>query len=171
MRFSYFALVTTLICIVVSPAFSAGINSCYTETFQSVTNGRLITRKNKYFQPNCPEPGSAGSMCICADKEIEYFCDCDSGWYATNTRPSTATCTCKACPANSTCSSYTNFSCNRGYYKSGGSCARCPKDSNTGTYGTTSGSGSTSISSCYIPANGSYSNTYGNFTYTSNCYY
>ncbi|MBQ8293850.1 MAG: hypothetical protein IJX89_00490 [Alphaproteobacteria bacterium] len=60
------------------------------------------------------------------------------------------------------------YQCRAGYYGDGTTCTRCP--SSGGVYGT-SAAGSTAITSCYIPANSSMSDTTGTYTFTSNCYY
>ena len=67
----------------------------------------------------------------------------------------------------------TEYGCAAGYYQSGGSgasmtCSRCPALG--GVYGTNS-VGSTSITSCAIPANTSMTETAGTSVFTSSCSY
>lgn len=73
--------------------------------------------------------------------------------------------------AGFTCGSWT-YTCNKGYYLSGTSCIACTTiSSSTGlptSNATTSGTGSTSHTSCYIPA-GSGSDGTGSYTWPQ-CY-
>lgn len=60
--------------------------------------------------------------------------------------------------------------CDQGYYNdTSGICLQCP--SSGGIHGTTAGTGATSITECYIPANTSLSDTGGTYTYTQDCHY
>jgi len=61
------------------------------------------------------------------------------------------------------------YQCKQGYYGTGASCTRCP--SSGGVQGTTSGTGATSITECYIPSGSNFSDSTGKGTYTGNCYY
>lgn len=77
-------------------------------------------------------------------------------------------------PTNTDCSvSFTtcipNQECEKGYYLLNGSCERCP--SSGGVYGTTAGTGATNITECYIPAGTTLSDTTGEFTFSTDCYY
>lgn len=89
---------------------------------------------------------------------------CNSGYYGTARSASSG---CTKCPSNATCAggNGSTFVCAKGYYKSGSSCADCPNN------GTTSGTGATSISSCYIPRGTTGSDSTGTFKYVGNCYY
>lgn len=89
---------------------------------------------------------------------------CASGYYGTATSGSAG---CTICPSNATCSGGNNstFVCNKGYYKNGTSCTACPSS------GTTSTTGATAITQCYIPTGTSFSDSTGSGTYTGNCYY
>lgn len=68
-----------------------------------------------------------------------------------------------------TCSRRYSYKCAAGYYGTptsflAGQCTECPG-------GGTSPTGSTSITSCYLPSGSSCSDTSGTCTYTNNCYY
>lgn len=78
---------------------------------------------------------------------------------------------CKPCPTNATCPGGNNstFYCNRGYFKNGNYCTRCPAMGTT--YGTTKIIGATDITQCYISAGTIGSDETGTFTYTNDCYY
>lgn len=77
------------------------------------------------------------------------------------------------CQCDGTCKYTTNYQCAVGYYgrSTNGTtgCTRCP--SSGGVYGTTANAGSTSITSCYIPANTAMTDGTGEYVFTSNCYY
>lgn len=61
--------------------------------------------------------------------------------------------------------------CSQGQYSNGvGGCASCPSDG-YGNAGTTSGTGATSISECYIPAGSVFSDSTGSGVYNSDCSY
>ncbi len=121
----------------------------------TTTNTRYQTRKQGY------------TLCY-GYEHIETQYRCANGYYGT---PNSTTSGCTACPANATCTAGGNstFTCNKGYYKNGTSCTRCPASG--GTYGTTSAAGATSITSCYLPSGTSFSDSTGSGTYTGNCYY
>lgn len=124
--------------------------------------------KNGYFKSGT-ENGVQNGVPICKACPSNAIgqdgqCYCPSGyWHNTSTN------TCVACPTNATCDDQQNFVCNKGYYKNGTSCSRCP--SSGGVYGTTASTGATSITSCYIPSGTTMSDSTGKYTYTSNCYY
>ena len=88
---------------------------------------------------------------------------CAAGYYGTAT---SALAGCTKCPDNATCSggNGSTYVCNSGTYKAYGACASCPSPG-------TSPSGSTSISSCYIPSGTTGSDGSGTYKYTANCYY
>lgn len=133
-----------------------------TKITTDITNGQRVRTNCAYVSPNCT------NNCRCCTESPMYRCSCNSGYYVKG--QGEATCSCVKCPvANSTCSSDSYFTCNKGYYKNGNTCSRCP--SSGGVYGTTSSSGATSITECYIPSGTSGSDASGNFTYTGNCYY
>ncbi len=75
--------------------------------------------------------------------------------------------------ASTSCYTKTTYKCARGYYglptELNKKCTRCP--SSGGIYGTTSGSGATSITECYIESGSTGSDSTGSYTYTGNCYY
>lgn len=75
--------------------------------------------------------------------------------------------------ATASCSSNNTYKCAQGYYGSptefNKTCTRCPTSG--GIAGTTSGSGATSITECYIESGSTGSDSTGSFTYTGNCYY
>lgn len=68
----------------------------------------------------------------------------------------------------------TTYACYTGYYLSGTSCIRCPQIGKTSdglaVYGTTVDRNTGVITTCYAPA-GTYQDTTGTFTFTSNCSY
>ena len=131
----------------------------------SIANGTQECQKPRYVSPNCK------TGCDCALESTEsYKCTCNSGYYSSTRSWSQTQCTCEKCNvSNGTCSDGGGITCNKGYYKSGSSCTRCPASG--GTYGTTSGTGATSITECYLPSGTSFSDSYGSGTYTSDCYY
>lgn len=90
--------------------------------------------------------------------------ECPEGTYGTSPN-------CKTCPTFASCPGGNGsiFYCNKGYYKDDTRCTRCPKYDNV--YGTTSGSGATAVTQCYIASGVELSDETGTFTYTSNCYY
>ncbi len=98
-----------------------------------------------------------------------YACKykCNDGYYYSSGWATSPVCT--KCPSNATCRD-NNLTCNAGYYRSGGSCVRCPYDSDTGRYGT-SAAGATSINNCYISSGVSGNDGMGNFIHSSNCSY
>lgn len=95
---------------------------------------------------------------------IDYQAECKKGEYGTAPN-------CKDCPSNANCpgGNGSTFYCNKGYYKNDSTCSRCP--SSGGVYGTTSGTGATAITQCYLPVGTTGSDSTGSFTYTGNCYY
>ena len=76
------------------------------------------------------------------------------------------------CNCDGTCQSTTKYRCAAGYYGTStngtSGCTRCP--SSGGVYGT-SIAGATAITSCYIPKDTTLTDSYGNYVFTSNCYY
>ncbi len=88
---------------------------------------------------------------------------CASGYYGTAT---SSTSGCTKCPSNATCAggNGSTFRCNANYYKSGSACEPCPN-------GGKSSSGSTDITSCYLSAGTSFSDSTGSGEYSGNCYY
>lgn len=124
----------------------------------NITHGRHTTIEYAYSSPNCI------NECPCSTIPYSYSCDCDSGYYPIN--QGSLSCTCDGvCPTNSTCTSTSSFSCNRGFYKNGSSCTACPGG------GTTPRSGATSVTSCYLAAGATGSDSSGSYTFTSDCYY
>lgn len=75
--------------------------------------------------------------------------------------------------ASVSCTTNTTYKCARGYYGSptefNKKCTRCP--SSDGIYGTTTSSGATKITDCYLPAQSTATDASGSYTYTSDCYY
>ncbi|MDE6481825.1 MAG: hypothetical protein K2L25_03350 [Alphaproteobacteria bacterium] len=113
----------------------------------------------------CAPTGTSCSLCT------SY--KCNSGYYGTAT---SALSGCTKCPSNATCAGGNNstFKCNKGYYKNGTSCSLCPFFSipnNMIQTGTTSGTGATAITECYIPSGSEFSDTSGSGSYTGDCYY
>lgn len=115
---------------------------------------------------NAPHTNSGSSACqYCPSHKLKISKGVAPGVYINS---------CEDCPANATCDGSTTLSCNKGYYGST-SCTRCPSDSRFmyqgyATYGTTSSSGKTAVTDCFIPSGTYYDNT-GTFTITSNCPY
>lgn len=109
----------------------------------------------------CTPTGTSCSACT------SY--SCNSGYYGTATSSSAG---CVACPSNATCAggNDSTFVCNRGYYKNGTTCNRCPTEDGV-TYGTTKDAGATSMTECYMPANTSVTDWTGTYIFTSDCYY
>ncbi len=96
------------------------------------------------------------------------------------TKTQTVTCATSSTGSNMvSCRIQGSCKCEQGYYGnpaynllSGGctgTCTRCP--SSGGVYGTTASSGATSITECYIPSGGTFSDDTGSGIYTGNCYY
>lgn len=105
-----------------------------------------------------------------------YNCTDNASWTAGNTgyeKRTKKTCNYDTCK----CVSRTIYQCAQGYYgtSSNGTsgCTRCPRDGDSllGTYGTTIAAGSRRISSCYIPAGASFSDTTGSGVYPDQCDY
>lgn len=111
----------------------------------------------------CPEKGDYDTPAECTTYTIQDY-TCETGYYGSPTSSSTG---CTICPSNATCDGGPTFSCNKGYYKNGNSCTRCPST----TYSTTASSGATSITSCYIPSNVSITSSVGTYEFINNCYY
>ncbi len=116
------------------------------------------------IRANC---NCSGGTAQC-NKETKYRCA--SGWYGTTNDGKTG---CSKCPANATCNGgYSKFSCNQGYYEKDNGCTKCPTDPG-GVQGTTSGTGATSISACFIAKDTTNSNLqngyHGQYTYVDTC--
>lgn len=77
---------------------------------------------------------------------------------------------CAKCPSYATCDDGQTFKCKIGYYKDGKSCLRCPYSSEYKGYGT-SDVGSTTITSCYLPSGGTFSDVSGNGSFVGKCWY
>lgn len=140
-----------------------GIASCttcktgYTKTEQTV-GVPGCTNKITYY--NCKLPCTGCTNCTS-----------DTAWSATDSfgyeKKVTRTCDCN------TCNESTKYRCAAGYYGSSlngtSGCSQCPLHART-MFGH-SAAGSTTIKSCYIPAEASVSDSVGTYTFTSNCYY
>lgn len=158
-------------------------SACKTDTTSStaITGGSRKTITCAYISPNCVD----GCRCCMAGAGTSYSCTCNIGYYAKN--QNTASCSCGACPANSTCTSPTNFTCNSGYvknsagtgcekitcpagqYLNNSACTDCPPSLLKGqSMNITSNAGSTSITDCY--ATGGTDST-GTYTFTEPCHY
>jgi len=73
---------------------------------------------------------------------------------------------CESCPSNATCDGSATFVCKKNYYKNASSCIECPSS------GQTDAAGATSITSCYLPNDASFCDTYGSgVIYGGKCYY
>ena len=132
-----------------------------------ITNGKKTTTLYTYVEPNC------NVDCPCSLCAQTGYCTCNAGYYAKVTYDNNcfSDCDCSGvCPSNSTCTSATSFTCNKGYWKNGSVCTSCPP-SNYGGYGTTASTGATSISECYLPAGTTSSDTTGTFQFTQKCYF
>jgi len=131
----------------------------------STTSGAITTITTKTLNVKCPSVDGGVADCSC-DNVISY--QCAKGYYGTATSASSG---CTKCPANATCGggNGSGFICDKGYYKNGAICARCP--SSGGVYGTTADAGATSITSCYLSSGTTFSDNTGSGTYTSDCYY
>lgn len=96
------------------------------------------------------------------------YCESDKLKISKGVAPGVYITACETCPTNGTCNGTTTLTCNKGYYGTS-TCARCP--SSSGVYGTTASTGATSVTSCYIPANTTISDSTGKYVFTNNCYY
>lgn len=126
--------------------------------------GVKVTETSKY-QTNCPSHSYGLATCECVK---EYSYKCTSGYYGTATSESAG---CTKCPSNATCAggNLSTFVCAKGYYKNGSACTACP--SLNGVAGTTTSTGATSITSCYIRSSSSFSDVSGSWRYSDDCYY
>jgi len=140
-----------------------------TSTLQ-IDNGKKTTMLAAYVSPNC----SSDPACACSLCAKSGYCTCDDGYYAKVTYGTDncfSDCDCSGvCPSNSTCTSATSFTCNKGHFKFGSTCAPCPP-TGYGVGATTASTGATSMSECYIPAGTTSSDTTGTFQFTEKCYY
>ncbi len=182
-------LVTTgILCMVTAPAISAltqTVAQCYNPTTQvysvpylasgvtpsssclsacgmtagtspttSTSNGIITTTQPavKVTSSTNAVPTSDASLVSCTRTSTKTYV-CEAGYYGSPTS-STSGCT----------------QCEKGYYCPGGttrySCATQTKNSSA-----TSAAGAKSITSCYLPANTSFSDSSGTYQYSSNCYY
>lgn len=136
--------------------------SCTTTTTTSTTH--VVTITDRTFETVCTGTTNVTASGTCTTTSIAYICE--EGYYGT---PTGRLDTCTACPSNATCGGGSTFSCNKGYYKNGSLCSRCPASG--GVYGTTSGTGATAITECYIPADSTFSDSTGSGTYNGDCFY
>lgn len=113
----------------------------------------------------CPDIGDYETEVDCTTvNKITY--SCAPGYYG---KPTSYSSGCTVCPSKATCNGGETFSCDKGYYKSGNMCAQCPASG--GIYGTTAGTGATSITECYLPTNTTMYDGTGYYIMTQNCYY
>lgn len=129
----------------------------------------VITTDRYGWKATC---GSSGEWISCSCQIVSSTYACASGYYGSPTS-STST-ACKACVANATCPGGTSFVCNRGYYKNGDACSRCPNTPSTWSptvTGTTSSTGATANTECYIPSGNKFTDDVGSFELTGNCQY
>lgn len=126
--------------------------------------GVKVTETSEY-RTNCPSHSNDLATCECVKK---YSYSCTSGYYGTATSESAG---CTKCPSNATCAggNLSTFVCAKGYYKNGSACTACP--SLNGVAGTTTSTGATSITSCYIRSSSSFSDVSGSWRYSDDCYY
>lgn len=121
--------------------------------------------KTREYRTTCPSYSNGLATCECVKK---YSYECTSGYYGTAISESAG---CTKCPSNATCAggNRSTFVCAKGYYKNGSACTACP--SLNGVAGTTTSTGATSITSCYIRSGSSFSDVSGSWRYSDNCYY
>lgn len=151
-----------------------------TSISEPISHGKQYEETCGYVYPDCVQE------CTCCKTSPQYRCTCDSGYYVKD--QGTSSCSCVACPKNSTCTSATNFTCNDGYeknvagtgcrqiacpagqYLNGTACTDCPTgDLAAGTtINITSIKGATKITECH--ATGGTDST-GTYFYTMPCYY
>ncbi|MCM1294614.1 MAG: hypothetical protein NC311_03570 [Muribaculaceae bacterium] len=125
---------------------------------ETITGGKRTITICSQTMPNC-----SNTKCMCCIKSPIVKCTCDNGYYEGTDLLDM--CTCEKCPvANSTCTSATSFKCNANYYKNGNTCSPCPQSGKSAT-------GSTAITSCYLPSGTTGSDTTGTYKYTADCYY
>ncbi|MDE5615601.1 MAG: hypothetical protein K2I81_02080 [Alphaproteobacteria bacterium] len=113
--------------------------------------------------------GQACHMCKCNNNQTYTAWTTGSSNRVSRTKYSTQ-------DNNYTCTSTssTEYGCAAGYYTTATAasasmtCSLCPA---SGGKNGTSTIGNTAITGCYMPANTALSDTSGNYTYTSNCYY
>lgn len=125
----------------------------------STANGITMTSKSRWTQESTV-PGKT-PKCGCLATETY---SCASGYYGTATSPFAG---CTKCPDNAICAggNGSGFACAKGYYKNGSTCSQCPPS------GTTTGTGATAITDCYLPSGTTFSESTGSGTYTADCKY
>lgn len=149
-------------------------SNCSVTACKSCTDRKLYPFDNKYgvkvtetseYRTNCPSHSNGLATCECV---TEYSYKCTSGYYGTAISESAG---CTKCPSNATCAggNRSTFVCAKGYYKNGSACTACP--SLNGVAGTTTSTGATSITSCYIRSRSSFSDVSGSWRYSDDCYY
>ncbi|MDE6481849.1 MAG: hypothetical protein K2L25_03470 [Alphaproteobacteria bacterium] len=130
----------------------------------------------------CPY-GTSASVCTENCCHAKYgviggqtrYSDPDNNGVITITKyTDTVTCATSASGSNFVrCGVQNSYICAQGYYGSptllNKTCTKCP--SSGGVAGTTTGTGATKITECYIPAGTAFSDTTGAGTYSENCYY
>lgn len=142
---------------------TAACSLCNNQTGRTITQNGVTTTTSYCWTSYKRVVVGETAKCDCAATETYT---CASGYYGKATSSTTG---CTKCPSNATCSGGTTFSCNKGYYKNGSLCSRCP--ASDGVYGTTSGTGATAITECYIPSGTSFTDSTGKWQYTTNCKY
>lgn len=161
-----FITTITATVIGIASAYASHELNCNPDTDETflITHGTRKVIYAAYVKPNCK------NGCRCSDCSWYSQCTCDNGYYAIGQHTCHTLCNCDGvCPANSTCTDTDTFKCNRGYYKDGPVCTRCPQLGNV--YGTTASNGAKSISECYLPSGTSGSDATGTFEITQKCYY
>lgn len=103
--------------------------------------------------------GYTYKKCILSDC---VSCASDTSWSTAGT--GTEKRTYRDCDPCDGCIESTSYRCIADYYGSNGNCTPCPSSG-------TSATGSTAITSCYIPSGSRFSDSTGSGTYTDKCYY
>ena len=138
---------------------SCGTTGCYCTSSNSCYDG--------YY---CKFTNASSGTCQPIPDCSQGCTNCDTtAWTAYSTGYQSrvyATCDC------TTCSKRTQYRCAAGYYgtpSTGTSgCTKCPS---SGTSRETCTAGSTSATSCYLPASVSISDAAGKYQFTTNCFY
>ena len=142
----------------------------YVQTCNTCASGYTRTSKtytpfgcsNAYTYYYCKSDIGGGDLV----KACFSDADCTEGVGTTTIAGGTKTVTGDCVDAN--CEYTTSVSCDANYYRLSLSCRSCPI---LGGVAGVSAAGSTSIKSCYIPANTNIEDTLGTFKFTSDCYY
>lgn len=136
----------------------------------SITTGCPVGVMTCKTNADCPSNGECSQGCCIAGQvgNCSKFNCASTTWTAAATGYETRIY--RACDSSFIeCISTTQYRCAVGYYGSSSNgtsgCAKCPSS------GATDSAGTAAITSCYLPAGTTASDTSGAYTFTNNCYY